>query len=272
MSRHTRQTAVAGSFYPGDATALLQQLDTFFSQARPIDTSQANIQPKAIIVPHAGFIYSGPIATSAYQLLVSYQHQIKHVILLGPAHRAAVQGMALPSNVAFNTPLGDVPLDKDRMALIDALGYVNYNDAAHQFEHALEVQLPFLQTILDEFTLVPILVGQASTDQTAQVLEKLWGTDDTLIVISSDLSHFHSSDVAKKLDDTTVNAIEQLQESKLNYDMACGCNPIKGLLQIARKKQLRVKTLDIRNSGDTAGDPDRVVGYGAFAFYETAIG
>ena len=269
MSRHIRQAAVAGSFYPGDPDELRQQVDSFFSQAQADDASLGHSQPKALIVPHAGYIYSGAIATSAYQLLLPFRKIIKHVVLLGPAHRVAVQGLALSNSNAFNTPLGNVVLDNERTALISTLSYVNYVDAAHQYEHALEVQLPFLQTVLDEFTLVPIVVGQASAKQIAQVLDKLWGNKDTLIIISSDLSHFHTYNDAKKIDRTTVIAIEQLDEEKLHHDMACGSNPIKGLLHLAREKNLLVKTLDIRNSGDTAGDMKRVVGYGAFAFYET---
>ena len=256
-----RPAAVAGMFYPANAMQLRQAINQYLSQAA-VDLTI----PKAIIVPHAGYIYSGPIAASAYVNLRSLQQQIKKVVLLGPAHRVAFQGLAAPSADYFVTPLGDVKIDQTALQQILTLPQVNTLDEAHELEHSLEVQLPFLQVLLDDFVLIPLVVGDASRQEVAEVLQMLWGDDETLIVISSDLSHYKSYDSARKIDLETSAAIEQLQPEKIGYDMACGRNPVNGLLEIARQKKLHVTTLDYRNSGDTAGNKDRVVGYGAYAF------
>ena len=258
-----RPAAVAGMFYPANAAQLRQDIDYYLDQA----TTQQQ-PPKAIIVPHAGYIYSGPIAASAYTNLRSLQHQIKKVVLLGPAHRVPFQGLAAPSVDFFSTPLGKIKIDHAAIQSVRHLPQIVILDTAHELEHSLEVQLPFLQVVLDDFELIPLVVGEASKQDVADVLNILWGGEETLIVISSDLSHYNSYQVAQQMDLETSHAIEKLQPEKIHYDMACGRNPVNGLLEVAKQKHLRVTTLDCRNSGDTAGDKNRVVGYGAYAFSE----
>ncbi|MDH5767060.1 MAG: AmmeMemoRadiSam system protein B [Gammaproteobacteria bacterium] len=256
-----RLPAVAGLFYPNEAYQLKQDLNHYLTQAQTYDQV-----PKAIIAPHAGYIYSGPIAASAYSTLRDAHKTITKVVLLGPSHRVAVSGLAASSAEFFQTPLGKIPVDRLQVNKLLTLPQVTLNDQAHSQEHSLEVHLPFLQTVLDQFDLIPLVVGDASPEEVAEVLEQAWGNDETLIIISSDLSHYHSYTNASELDKTTSQAIENLQPEQINYDMACGRNPINGLLTIASKKGLHCKTLDLRNSGDTAGSKDRVVGYGAYVF------
>lgn len=256
-----RHAAVAGMFYPAQTAQLRHHIEDYLQQA------VAHLPPpKAIIVPHAGYIYSGPIAASAYANVRSLRTQIKKVVLLGPAHRVAFTGLAAPSVDFFMTPLGQIKIDRDALARISQLPQVISFDDAHEQEHSLEVQLPFLQVILDDFVLTPLVVGDADKIQVAEVLNALWGGDETLIVISSDLSHYHPYATAQQLDRATTAAIEKLQPQNIDYDMACGRNPVNGLLTVAKQKHLHVRTLDLRNSGDTAGGKDRVVGYGAYAF------
>ncbi len=256
-----REPAVAGMFYPDDPVLLQQQID----QLLATDTA-ATEPPKALIVPHAGYIYSGPVAASAYAQLAPVRHRIRRVVLLGPAHRVAFNGLAASSAGYFETPLGVVPVDQVAQEKILMLPQVHVRDDAHAQEHSLEVQLPFLQTVLDQFKLIPLVVGDASHEEVAEVLEALWDGDETLIVISSDLSHYHDYQTAKRLDTATSQAIEQLRPEAISYDQACGRNPVNGLLLAARHHHLHATTLDLRNSGDTAGTRDRVVGYGAYAF------
>ena len=255
-----RQPAVAGFFYPADADELRQMVERYLSEAQT-----NNPVPKAIIAPHAGYIYSGPVAATAYASLAPIHDKISRVILLGPAHRVYVRGLALSSATHFATPLGKIGIDQKAVDLISKLPQISISDEAHAQEHSLEVHLPFLQTILDKFLLVPLVVGEALPAQVAEVLELLWGEDETLIVISSDLSHYHDYETARQIDQTTTSAIENLQLEKIGSQQACGCMPMRGLLQIAQDKGLQVKTLDLRNSGDTAGSHDRVVGYGAYS-------
>ena len=257
-----RQPAVAGQFYPDDPKQLNNILEQMFQQAKPSKHGHV----KALIVPHAGFIYSGPIAASAYQVLVSQAEIIKRVILLGPSHRVGFYGLATSSATTFDMPQGDIKLDRNAIDMISSMPQVIQNDQAHLLEHSLEVQLPFLQRVLNNFELVPIVVGDSPADQVAEVLEKLWGGDETLIVISSDLSHYHSYEVAQKRDRQTSTAILNLQPEHIQYDDACGRNPVNGLLKAAKHHQLSPLLVDLRNSGDTAGDHDRVVGYGAYLF------
>lgn len=256
-----REPAVAGMFYPDDPVLLQQQIEQLLASESP-----STDHPKALIVPHAGYIYSGPTAAAAYAQLQPLRRQIKRVILLGPAHHVAFQGLAASSAQYFATPLGVVPIDQVALDSILMLPQVHVRDDAHAQEHSLEVQLPFLQTVLDDFKLVPLVVGDASPQDVAEVLEKLWGGDETLIVISSDLSHYHDYNTARQLDTATSRAIEQLRPDAIHYDQACGRNPVNGLLVAARHHHLGATTLDLRNSGDTAGSRDRVVGYGAYAF------
>jgi len=258
---HVRPAAVAGMFYPGSSSVLARDLRDLLNDSRPAPGRR----PKAVIVPHAGYIYSGPIAASVYAPIAAWRESIRRVVLLGPTHRVAVDGLAFPASTAFATPLGVVPVDPQALALIEALPQVVVSDAAHALEHSLEVQLPFLQTVLDEFTLVPLAVGRASPAEVAEVLECLWGGDETLIVISSDLSHYLPYRVARETDADTARRIVAL-DARIDHQQACGATPVNGLLLAARRHGLRAQLVDLRNSGDTAGDRSRFVGYGAFAF------
>lgn len=258
-----RQPAVAGRFYPGDAEELSRTVDFLLDTVR-IGSGGA---PKALIAPHAGYIYSGPVAATAYARLRPYRDQYKRVILFGPCHRVPVPGLALSSADVFRTPLGDVPLDKSAMASIHSPRIVVFDDT-HEFEHSLEVHLPFLQSVLGSFTLVPIIVGNTTHDRVAEVLDALWGGPETLIVISSDLSHYLSYDRACAIDAETRQAIEDLEIRGIDHDVACGATPIGGLLITAKQRGMSVNTLDMRNSGDTAGDRRHVVGYGSWEFLE----
>lgn len=224
--------------------------------------------PKAIIAPHAGYIYSGPIAGTAYAALRGDREIIRRIVLLGPSHHVPLQGLATSSADAFATPLGEVPLDQETVRQAESLPQVAPGDDAHAPEHSLEVQLPFLQLTLGDFTLVPLLVGDATPEEVARVLAALWGGPETRIVVSSDLSHYHGYHAAMGLDAATARAIGSLRLDGVEDDGACGCRPIRGLLHQAGRLGLKVKTLDLRNSGDTAGPRDQVVGYGAFAFTE----
>jgi AmmeMemoRadiSam system protein B len=248
-----RPAAVAGTFYPGTAGVLTRDLRRLLSDALPGQGSHEQRRPKAIIVPHAGYVYSGAIAATVYAPLHALRASIRRVVLLGPTHRVAVAGLAVPSVSAFATPLGEVPLDSEAMRSIARLPQVVVSDAAHAREHSLEVQLPFLQAVLEQFTLVPLAVGDASPSEVAEVLETLWGGDETLIVISSDLSHFLPYARACETDSDTARHIVAL-DAKLNHQQACGATPVNGLLLAARRHGLRARLLDLRNSGDTAGD------------------
>lgn len=256
-----RYPAVAGLFYPEEPEQLRAMLGGFLRAAAEPDAA-----PKAIIAPHAGYIYSGPVAGTAYAHVRSARGTVRRVVLLGPAHRVGFRGLALPSVDYFLTPLGQVPLDRAAGAALADLSQVRALDAAHAQEHSLEVHLPFVQEVLGECALVPLAVGEATTQEVGEVLERLWGGPETLIVISSDLSHYHDYDTARRLDAATSRAIERLRYEDLDYESACGRIPVSGLLHVARKRGMRAKTVDLRNSGDTAGPRDRVVGYGAYVF------
>jgi MEMO1 family protein len=257
-----RPSAVAGAFYPGTSADLQSQLSTLLAQIRPADTRR----PKALIAPHAGYIYSGPTAASAYACLAPYREEYSRVVLLGPAHRVRLRGLALPETSSFATPLGDILLDRDAVQALRALPQVCLSEQAHALEHSLEVHLPFLQQVLAGFTLVPLAVGEASVQEVAEVLDLIWGGDETLIVVSSDLSHYLPYAQAQRIDGQTARTILGLAPT-LNHEQACGATPVNGLLHVAERRGLRPKMLDLRNSGDTAGDKNRVVGYASFAFY-----
>jgi AmmeMemoRadiSam system protein B len=231
------------------------------------DASAEPLRPKALIVPHAGYVYSGPIAASAYALLRPWRTAIRRVVLFGPAHRVAVAGMALPTAEAFATPLGQVTVDAAAVQIGLGLPHTCQSDRAHAEEHALEVQLPFLQSVLDDFAIVPILVGHAAVDAVATAIDALWGDAETLVVISSDLSHYHAYAEARTIDSATAAAVLALQPLT-SHEQACGAMPVNALLAVARRRGLQARLLDLRNSGDTAGDRSRVVGYAAFAFSE----
>jgi AmmeMemoRadiSam system protein B len=260
-----RLAAVAGVFYPGDSHTLSHDVRAMLAGAGSTD-----LQPKAIIAPHAGYIYSGSVAASAYALLKPLADRISRVILLGPTHRVAVRGLALPGADAFDTPLGRVPIDLEAVRQIAGLPQVTTSSEAHMLEHSLEVQLPFLQTVLHKFKLLPLAVGMASADEVADVLEILWGGPETLIVISSDLSHYHAYPAAQRIDAMTVEAI--LHGQAVSHEQACGGTPVNGLTLAARHHGLTPHLLDLRNSGDTAGDKSRVVGYAAIAYTEADHG
>jgi AmmeMemoRadiSam system protein B len=261
-----RPPAVAGMFYPGEAHDLAGEVATMLAAAVPPAPTFAG-NPKAIIVPHAGFIYSGPVAASAYACLVPQAATIRRVVLLGPCHRVPLRGLAVPHADAFATPLGTIPLDREAIVAALALPQVVHHDAAHAQEHSLEVQLPFLQQVLDIFSLVPLAVGYATPDEVAEVLDLLWGGPETLIVISSDLSHYHPYPDAQRRDRHTVDDISHLR-LLLDHEQACGATPINGLIELSQRRGLTPHLLDLRNSGDTAGDKSRVVGYASFAFTE----
>ena len=251
----TRRPEIAGSFYPDDPQQLRELVEGYLADAEP------GPAPKALIAPHAGYIYSGPIAATVYRLV---PHTVTNVILLGPAHRHGCVGLAAHSADRFQTPLGKIPVDREALDRLLELPQVEQLDAAHRREHSIEVHLPFLQVRIDDFTLVPLVVGKASAAEVAEVLEKAWGGDETLVVISSDLSHFQPYELARRIDMETAAAIEALRP--VSPEQACGCRPIAGLLEVARRRGLKVEALDLRNSGDTAGDrAEGVVGYGAFA-------
>ena len=258
-----RPAAVAGSFYPGEAAALAAEVAAYLAEAAP--RAGAVAPPKAIIAPHAGYMYSGAIAGSVYAQLAPLRGRVRRVVLAGPAHRVYVAGAAVPASRAFASPLGDVSLDAEGIERLRALPFVEVSDRAHALEHSLEVHLPFLQAVLGPFSLVPVVVGDASPAQAAQVFEAVWGGDETLIVVSSDLSHYLPYDSAQRRDRHTAEAILKLEDG-LAPEEACGAAPINGLLRAARRHGLAPELVDLRNSGDTAGDRSRVVGYGAFAF------
>jgi MEMO1 family protein len=261
-----RPSAVAGRFYPSDPAELRDLINTLLAQVPP----PIGPAPKAIIAPHAGYMYSGPIAASANAQFIPARDLIQRVILLGPSHYVAVDGLATSSAEAFATPLGVVPLDLAAIRQILSLPQVRELDDAHAQEHSLEVQVPFLQTVLGRFTLVPLAVGDTTPEDIAEVLEALWGGPETCFVISSDLSHYHDLQTARRLDQATAKAIEALKPQAIDEEGACGRMPIRGLLQAARRHRLCARTIDLRTSGDTAGPREQVVGYGAFVFEEQA--
>jgi AmmeMemoRadiSam system protein B len=265
MQQRIRPPAVAGMFYPAHPATLARDVDAMLVQAG----EPAARVPKAIIAPHAGYIYSGPIAATVYAALRPARERITRVVLLGPTHRVAVRGLALPDTESFATPLGAVAIDTGAVALIRSLPQVTVSGAAHAMEHSLEVHLPFLQKVLAGFRLVPLAVGQARAEEVAQVLELLWGGPETLLVISSDLSHYLPYAEAQVTDRGTCEAILRLSTS-INHRQACGATPVTGLTLAAQRRGLTPELLDLRNSGDTAGDRQRVVGYASFAFYEGA--
>ncbi len=259
-----RPAAVAGSFYPADPRRLEAEVRGHLAAA----AAPLGWRPKALIAPHAGYVYSGPVAGSAFRQLASGCGEIDRVVLLGPSHFVPFAGLALPVAEAFETPLGDVPVAADAAVHLASLPQVVLSDLPHEREHALEVELPFLQVALERFELVPLVVGDATPEEVAAVLDRLWGGEETLIVVSTDLSHYLDSATAAARDRATADAIVALDVDGIAAGDACGRNPLRGLLLAARRRGLTVSELDLRSSGDTAGGlagNDRVVGYGAFA-------
>jgi AmmeMemoRadiSam system protein B len=254
-----RPPAVAGSFYPGEGRALVAAV----CECLPLQLAPEPV-PKAIIAPHAGYQYSGPVAGSAYARVSPARGLVSRVVLMGPSHRVAFRGLAVPSAASFATPIGEVPLDREAIARALTLPQVRQMDAAHAREHSLEVHLPFLQVTLGTFSLVPIVTGDSTEAETGEVLQRLWGGPETLIVVSSDLSHYHDYATASQMDARTSAAIEALRGEAIADEDACGCVAIRGLLWAARGRRLGARVLDVRNSGDTSARRDSVVGYGAY--------
>lgn len=265
----TRPAAVAGSFYPREPSVLADALAHHLRKAS-IATAGSPC-PKMLVVPHAGYLYSGDMAAQAYRRLEPFRTQIHRVVLLGPVHRVPVRGLAAPTVEAFATPLGRIRLDQTALARLADLPQVVSNDLAHAQEHSLEVQLPFLQAVLGEgFTLVPLAVGDATPADVSAVLERLWGGPETVIVISTDLSHYLHPEEARQRDAATMQRIGRFA-SDLQGQEACGAHALNGALICARSHGLLPQSLGMCNSGDTGGrDHDRVVGYGAFAFVPMA--
>ena len=261
-----RKTFVAGTFYPAAAEALRAAVAGYVAGAGPASAPV----PKAIIAPHAGYVYSGPVAGSAYARIAPARGRITRVVLAGPSHRVPFRGIAVPSVGFYASPLGDVPLDRESIARVLSHPFVHELDEAHAAEHSLEVQVPFLQEVLGTFILVPLVVGDASPAEVAAVLDVLWGGPETLVVVSSDLSHYENYDTARRMDADTARAITALAVDGVAERGACGRRPIRGLLELARRRGLRASAIDLRSSGDTAGGRDRVVGYGSFVFEEDA--
>ncbi|NFV80485.1 AmmeMemoRadiSam system protein B [Magnetospirillum aberrantis] len=261
-----RPAAVAGMFYPADAAELSRQIATFLAAAPPAEAGAP--VPKMLIAPHAGYVYSGPVAAHAYALLTAARGRISRVVLMGPSHRVAFRGIATSGADVWTTPLGEVAIDRDMVARLMALPMVGELDKAHAMEHSLEVHVPFLQTTLGDFQLVPLVAGETPRDMVAAVLDAAWGGPETLIVVSTDLSHYLDYDQCRATDAATVTAIEAMNPDAIGSSQACGRVPVGGALLAARRRGLSIKTLDVRNSGDTAGPRDKVVGYGAWALYE----
>jgi MEMO1 family protein len=262
-STSSRPAAVAGQFYPAAPDALARTVRQLLQSAGAAPAGA--VPPKVVIAPHAGYVYSGSTAARAYATLAPHAERIRKVVLIGPAHRVAVRGVAIPSAAAFVTPLGAVPVDRAALAALVDSPHIVTSDRAHGPEHALEVQLPFLQCVLQEFEIVPLLVGDAEPGDVAEVLESLWGDDETVIVVSSDLSHYLSYDVARRSDAASLAQVLAL-EPDLDHHQACGATPINALLRVAARRGLTPQLLGACNSGDTAGGRDQVVGYAALAF------
>jgi MEMO1 family protein len=272
-----RRPAVAGTFMQASPELLAQEVDHYLQSDAALDLASAC--PKVLIAPHAGHIYSGRTAGRAYALVRAFgQHgsgRIRRVVLLGPAHRVYVKGIALPGVDAYATPLGLLPVDTLGALAVEDLPFVVTRPDVHGPEHSLEVQVPFLQRALGQVQLLPLVVGDVSAAQVAQVIERLWGGDDVLLVVSTDLSHFHAYDEANAIDHASCEQVLALDGS-LTHEQACGATPLNGLLSVARNRGLRIAQLEQCNSGDTGANTSagraRVVGYASFALYESAPG
>jgi len=249
-------------FYPASGAVLKTVVEGW------LEEPPAGPTPKALIVPHAGLMYSGPVAGKAYSRIIPAHKAITRVVIIGPCHRVALRGLALSGATAFQTPLGAVPVDRPLVTRLQTLPHVGVAEAAHEDEHSIEVQLPFLQVVLASFSIVPVAAGEARPEEVAALLETAWGGPETLIVVSTDLSHYHPYEQARAIDEETAEAIERMDVDAIEPECACGCVGLRGLLLEARRRGMRVERIDLRNSGDTAGPKDQVVGYGAFALME----
>jgi MEMO1 family protein len=260
-----RPAAVAGAFYPAAAAQLQKQIADFLGDSKGAGSGPL---PKALIAPHAGYVYSGPTAAAAYARLAPARGRITRVVLLGPSHFVGFRGLAASSAEGWQTPLGTVPIDRPVVGRLIEEKLVGVLDAAHAREHSLEVQIPFLQQALGEFSLIPIVAGDAPPEAVAALLDAVWGGSETLIVISTDLSHYLDYRSCREIDSRTAAAIEGFDWDALGPDSACGRVPVRGLLAAAKRRGMSIARLDLRNSGDTAGPRDRVVGYGSWALFE----
>ena len=265
MNLPVRAAAVAGSFYPAEAARLRADVQALL---RAASDEAAQPAPKAVIAPHAGYVYSGATAARAYARLAALRGTVTRVVLLGPAHRVHVRGIALPEAAAFDTPLGAVEVDQEAVRALAPLRQVVAARPVHAAEHALEVHLPFLIETLAAFKLVPLVVGEITPAMVAEVLNLLWGGPETLIVVSTDLSHYHAYRDAVRIDGATVAAMAG-GAVNITHEQACGATPVNALMQVARERGMRIELIDQCNSGDTAGARDRVVGYAALALYES---
>jgi AmmeMemoRadiSam system protein B len=261
-----RAPAVAGMFYSDKPQELAAAVKSYLAQAAPPALpNQSARPPKAVVAPHAGYIYSGPVAGSAYAALSARAAEVERVVLLGPSHRVGFAGVATSGASAFETPLGPVAVDRDAVTALVKAGLAREFEPAHENEHSLEVHLPFIKIVFPDARVVPLLAGDDDSDAVACALTEIWGGGETAVVISSDLSHYHDYATAQGLDAATAQAMERLAAGEIDHEQACGSTGINALLAIASHKGLACLTLDLRNSGDTAGPRNRVVGYGAFA-------
>lgn len=258
-----RPPAMAGKFYPEQPGQLGRMVETFLDEARVAGGISA---VKAVIAPHAGYLYSGPIAGTAFRVWLEERHKIQRIVLIGPSHYLDFPGIAVPGATAFATPLGDVDIDRDALRTLAGCRQIKPFDAAHENEHSLEVELPFLQCALANFTIVPLVTGNATDDELMEMIKLIWGGDETRFVISSDLSHYRSYEVAQRIDRETSLAIERGETDRISAACACGHLAVRSFMRAAERRGLAARTLDLRNSGDTAGPRERVVGYGAFVF------
>jgi len=259
-----RPPAVAGLFYPDDAEELRDAVSAYLAQQQTENTAAP---PKALIVPHAGYVYSGAVAAAAYSAVAKLRDTIRRIVLIGPSHRVYLRGMAAPAAHSFATPLGKVEIDGGLKSALLQRGDVIEADAPHAQEHCLEVQLPFLQMLFEDFTLLPLVLGSVAPERVAAALAEVWGDPATLVLVSSDLSHYHQYTQAQQIDAATSAAILR-GATTLAGEQACGAVGINGLLCLASQRQLPISEIARCNSGDTAGDRSRVVGYGAFAVHE----
>lgn len=262
-----RRAAVAGLFYPAEREELAATVERYLEDAAR-EAPGSPVPVTALVVPHAGYVYSGPVAARAYAKLCALKGRVRRVVLIGPAHFVSVSGLAVPRAEVFECPLGAFPVDRAAIESVAHLPDVRVSDAPHAPEHSLEVQLPFLWACLGKVPLVPLVVGDAGPAAVSDVLARLWRDPETLLVVSTDLSHYQSYREARRRDTATAAAIEVLDHTSFGPEAACGYRGLAGAMVLARQRELAVHRLDLRNSGDTAGPRDRVVGYGAWALTE----
>jgi len=255
-----RPAAVAGAFYPADPAVLRRTVEETLDAEPPISLGG---RPRLLIVPHAGYVYSGAVAASAYRLLRGMGDALHRVVLIGPSHHAGFTGLASTGADALATPLGEVPVDRRWPEPGDPI--VRSDPSAHAREHSLEVQLPFLQVVLGEFEALALLTGDVEPEAVADMLDEVITGDEVIGIVSSDLSHFLDYEEARRRDTRTATAITKLRATDLSPEDACGRTAVQAALLLARRRGWTCRVLDLRNSGDTAGSKDRVVGYGAFA-------